>query len=94
VSASIAKTTGGKAEYIKTRAQDDAFYEKLITDYLTEFKSATREDINTLLMDKLSQGLTAKQKDTKIGHILTNMRRRGVIINKGVRKVPDWRLAE
>jgi len=56
VSASVAKATENKAGYIKTRAQDDAFYAKLITDYLSKFDKASRKDIDVLLFEKLSDG--------------------------------------
>ena len=42
-----------KTDYIGTRAQDDDYYDKLTTDYLTLKGSASRAKINKLLMDKL-----------------------------------------
>lgn len=48
VSASVAKATASKADYIRTRAQDDEFYAKLLTDYLEKFGEATRTEINQL----------------------------------------------
>jgi ATP-dependent DNA helicase RecG len=58
VSAAVAKITANKAAYIRTRAQDDEFYAKLLTDYLTKFEKASRAEINQLLLDKLSDALT------------------------------------
>ena len=52
VSASVAKVTASKADYIRTRAQDDDYYGKLITDYLRKIERAPREDIDKLLKDK------------------------------------------
>ena len=66
--------TASKADYIRTRTQDDEFYAKLITDYLVKFGSASRKEIDTLLLDKLSDALDAEQKENKIGNLLTNMR--------------------
>jgi len=94
VSAAVAKVTTGKADYIRTRAQDDEFYAKLLTDYLKKFGDASRTDINKLLRDKLSDGLNEAQKITKISNLLTKLRRRGAIINKGNDHVPRWVLAE
>jgi ATP-dependent DNA helicase RecG len=94
VSAAVAAATGGKAEYIRNRRQDDAHYTKLITDYLSQFGQATRAEINTLLLSKLSDALTDEQKDNKIANLLTNLRRNGRICNAGSRGHPIWRLAE
>lgn len=94
VSASVARATATKAEYIKTRAQDDEFYHKLVRDYLTNFQSATRSEIDQLLWDKLSDALDDQQKTNKISNLLTNMRRASVIRNTGSKKAPLWQLAE
>ncbi|WP_280553454.1 RNA-binding domain-containing protein [Halomonas sp. 25-S5] len=94
VSASVAKATGNMADYIRTRAQDDEFYAKLITDYLQQSGQASRADIDKLLVDKLSDALTPDQKQRKIGNLLTKLRRRGRILNAGSRGKPEWKLAE
>jgi len=94
VSAKIAQATSTKAQYIKTRAQDDEFYKKQIIDFLKEFGVASREDVEELLWDKLSDALGQKQKTDKISNLLTNLRRSGKIRNKGSRKKPEWKLAE
>jgi ATP-dependent DNA helicase RecG len=94
VSAVVAKVTADKAEYIRTRAQDDAFYTKLLTDYLAEFGKASRQEINNLLWDKLSDALDDEQKSNKVANLLTNLRRSGRIRNTGSRKAPQWELAE
>ena len=94
VSASVAKVTASKAEYIRTRAQDDDYYCKLITDFIRKFGKASRDDINKLLLDKLSDALDVGQKRNKIANLLTKMRRNGQIENKGSRTAPEWHLAE
>ncbi|UXZ55632.1 putative DNA binding domain-containing protein [Halomonas sp. 7T] len=94
VSAQVAGAISKKAGYIKTRAQDDEFYAKLLTDYLQKFGQANRADINELLMDKLSDGLSDKQKYNKVSSLLTKLRRRGVIVNRGSDTAPCWHLAE
>ncbi len=92
VAANIAAVTASKAEYIRMRAQDDEHYMKLITDYLTKFKSASRHDIDSLIKDKLSDALSDDQKSNKISNLLTKMRRGGVIDNSGSRSQPRWEL--
>lgn len=94
VSATVAAATASKAAYIRTRAQDDEFYAKLLTDYLGTYGEATRAEINQLLLPKLSEVLTNVQKDNKIANLLTNLRRGGRIRNTGTRGQPSWKLAE
>lgn len=94
VSATIAAATASRADYIRTRALDDDYYKKLITDYLAEFKKASRKEIDNFLRDKLSDALNDYQKSRKIGNLLTNLRRAGKIENAGSRKAPEWRLVE
>ncbi|MCQ4254562.1 RNA-binding domain-containing protein [Stutzerimonas stutzeri] len=94
VSASIAKATASKAEYIRTRGLDDGHYKQLIIDLLTQFGSASRQDIDRLLLSKLSDALDEQQKLNKVGNLLTSLRRAGRITNSGPRKAPLWVLAE
>lgn len=94
ISAAVAQTTGAKAKYIRTRAQNDAFYTKLITDYIQKFGKASRRDINDLLSGKLSEALNDEQKERKIGNLLTKMRRNGQIQNLGARRTPEWHLVK
>lgn len=94
VSATVAKVTANKADYIHMRAQDDDYYAKLIMDYLTKFNHASRADIDALILVKLSDVLNAEQKKNKIGNLLTNLRRAGKIKNTGPKKTPRWEIAE
>lgn len=93
VSASVAMATGNRADYIRTRAQDDAFYTRLIVDLLRTFGEAPRAEIDKLLLPKLSDALDADQKRNKVSNLLSNLRRAGVIRNAGARKAPRWVLA-
>ena len=94
VSAVVAAATDHKAEYIRTRAQHDSHYAKLITDYIQKFGKASRQEIDTLLWKNLSEALDDYQKSRKIGNLLTNLRRSGHISNAGARGKPVWQLAE
>ncbi|MBC6440050.1 MAG: putative DNA binding domain-containing protein [Rhodospirillales bacterium] len=94
VSAKVAAATASKAEYIRTRAQDDAYYARLLSDYLGKFGKADRAEIDRLLTGKLSDALSPEQKRVKISNLLTKLRRQGLIFNAGVRRKPEWRLAE
>jgi ATP-dependent DNA helicase RecG len=50
VTSGIASITDEKAKYIKYRAFNEAHYRKMVLDYLREFGSATRKDIDELLL--------------------------------------------
>lgn len=94
VSASVAKVAATKADYIRTRAQDDEFYKKQVLDYLQKFGSATRKEIDDLILIKLSDALNDDQKADKVSNLLSAMRRGGLITNTGSRGHPQWVLAE
>lgn len=94
ISAAVASVTDQKAEYIRMRAQDDAFYAKLVLDFIEKFGSATRKDINSLLFSKLSELLSEKQKTIKINSLITKMRRSALIENEGSDKKSVWKITK
>jgi putative ATP-dependent DNA helicase len=89
----VAAATGAMADYIRTRPQADAHYAALLTDFLRVQGYANRSDVETLLRPALSEALTEQQKATKITNLLTKLRRRGVIVNRGTRTKPRWELS-
>jgi len=95
VSAKIVAVTGRKATYIKHRAFDKAHYKKMIIDYLKEFRRAKREDIEQLLMDKLSDALSHDQKKNRVGNLLFEMAHKDKeIVAIGPRKSALWQLSD
>lgn len=90
ISAKVANVTDKKAQYIKNRAFDDSHYEKLILNFIDKYGSATRKDIDELIIDKLPEFLNNTQKRNKIGNILGKMKRSEVIENQGTYKKPKW----
>lgn len=90
----VVAVTGSKTSYIRTRSQDDAFYAKLLTDYLQKFGGPSRAEINELLLSKLSDALGQEQKVRKINNLLTKLHRAGVLLNTGSDRAPNWVLAE
>ena len=92
VSANIADATDDKATYIKNRAFDKAYYKKLVLEYLTEYDKASRSEIDELLLDKLSNVLSEKQKRTKIKNLIFEMSKKDeTIYNKSISKSnPMW----
>lgn len=93
VSSVVAAATDTMAQYVRTRGQSDDFYAKLLLDYLTVAGEASRQDVNDLLWDKLSDALDEKQKQNKVMNLLTKMRQRGQIRNVGTRAQSRWMLS-
>jgi ATP-dependent DNA helicase RecG len=93
VTADVAAVTGNKADYIRTRAQDDAHYSALVLNYLKQYGGATRGEIDDLLGKYLNEGLLPQQKRNKVTNLLAKMRRAGQIHNAGSRPNPRWQLS-
>ncbi len=91
VAAKIAAVTGDKAIYIKNRAFDKEHYKKMIIAFIKEYGTASRQDINNLIIDKLSDALNEKQKRNKITNLLSEMAKKDKTIkNNGSDKKPNW----
>ncbi|HDH06367.1 MAG TPA: transcriptional regulator [Nitrospirae bacterium] len=91
VTAKIAAITGDKSTYIKHRAFDDQHYKEMIIAFIKQYGSASRKDINDLLLNKLSGALDQKQKFSKIHNLLYEMSKNDKsIINQGSRKRSRW----
>jgi ATP-dependent DNA helicase RecG len=80
--------------FIKTRAQDDGYYMKLVTDFIKKFGKVSRKDIDKLLNGKLSDALDIEQKNKKTRNLLTKIHRSKMILNKGSRTSSEWIIAE
>jgi len=94
VSAGLARMTDQQAEVIATRRQDNLFLGKLVVDYLTEYGSATRPEIDDLLGDKVGGGMTPSQARRRIAHLLTSMRLAGRIRIDHPGRGGRWTLTE
>ncbi len=92
VSAAIAAATDTRAEYIKMRAFDKEHYAIMVVAYLEKFGEATREDIDKLLLDKLSDALDEDQKRNFITNMMQEMRKDRVIVKAGANRWSKWRL--
>lgn len=91
VTAGIAAATGDKSSYIRYRAFDDAHYKKMITAFIKKYGSASRKEIDDLLIDKLSDALEEKQKRNKIHNLLHEMYKKdGIIRNTGSKRKSKW----
>ena len=90
VAAHIAATTGDMAQYIKNRAFDDDHYKKMIIQFINKYGHASREDIDQLLMEKLSDVLSETQKRNKIKNFLWTLAQEGKIRNDGNNRRSKW----
>lgn len=63
-----------KRQYVKNKSFDDDYFRKLILNYLEKFETASRNDIDLLLEDKLSDVLNEKQKKNKIDYLMKRLR--------------------
>jgi ATP-dependent DNA helicase RecG len=95
VSSVVAVSVSDKARYIQNRAFDNQHYKNLIIAFIKEYGSATRQEIDSLLIDKLSNVLDTKQKRTKIRNLLHIMSKNDKsIVYKGLGTKSIWFLAE
>jgi len=95
ISAAIAGSIDEKAQYIKNKGFNDAYYRKLIVDYLKKYGKAQKSDIRSLLIDKLPDVLSGEQKENKIRNILYMMNTSGIIHRDSPnRRMANWLLTE
>ena len=90
ISKKIAEKTGEITQYIKNRGLDNDYYKNLIKVLLKEHPNSSRKDIDDLIMDKLPNVLTEKQKKKKIENILSAMSKNKLIENRGNDRNPRW----
>lgn len=86
VSAEVAAATESRADYIKKRAFDKGHYKTMVLAYLEKFGEAKREDLNKLLLGKLSDALQEPQKRNFIMNLLQEMRRERAIRPVGAKR--------
>ncbi|MEG2458007.1 MAG: putative DNA binding domain-containing protein [Bacilli bacterium] len=96
VTSTIAAVTDKKAQYIKNRAFDKEYYKNLIIEYLKQYRVATRNDIESLLNDKLPDFMDDKQKYDKISNIIRELsKKENRIVNTSKStKYSEWILSK
>ena len=90
----VLQTAGMKAEYTKNKGLTNKYYRDLVITALKQHKTMTRKDINDLLLKKLPEFMSEKQKISKIGNLLTSLRTENLIENAGSDHQPIWKLRE
>ena len=83
-----------KAQYVKQRGFDDEHYKNMIIEYVKTYGSATRKDVDLLLLGKLPDVLSDIQKKYKIGNLLGAMRKAGNLKNIGKKSKPKYILVD
>ena len=79
IAKTIAGKMGKKAEYTRNKGLDENFYMEMIIKLIDQHKKVSRNDVDELLLAKLPEALNEKQKLTKIGHILSKLKKQGKI---------------
>jgi len=96
VSSGVAQVTGKKVEYTRNKAFDRQYYKDLILEFLRQHGEATPQDVQKLLIDKLSDLLNEKKRKDRIRTLLNEMSTDDkTIYNAGKRGLgARWRLCE
>jgi ATP-dependent DNA helicase RecG len=89
ISAHIAEATNQKAEYTRNKGLDKEVLMSFIMKHIGHYGFATREEIDTLLLDKLPDYMDSKQRKKKIENILQEMKK-DKIRNSGTSRFPKW----
>lgn len=91
ISSKVAKATDEKGDYIKMRGFKDDHYKKMILNYLGKYNSASKRDLEKLILDILPEVLDEQQKNNKLRNILYAMSKRDTSIkNIGTNRKPIW----
>jgi ATP-dependent DNA helicase RecG len=92
VSAAVAAATETVVDYLKKRGIDKAYCQKMVTELLQKQGQARRQDIDNLLLAKLSDALDEDQKRNFIMNLLQEMRRNWVVKVNGKGPGAIWEL--
>jgi ATP-dependent DNA helicase RecG len=92
VSAKVAAATGEKAAYSKNRAFDKQHYRGMIVAFLQKFGEASSAELEGLLVGKISDVLTEKQKRDFVNNRLQGMKREALLEVDGATRWARWRL--
>lgn len=94
IAGKIAGLTGQKARHIKDRGLDKKYYLDMICALVREHGPVDRKDVDAVLMKKLPEVLSDKQKREKIHNLLAELARTRKIKNSGSRSKPKWEINE
>jgi ATP-dependent DNA helicase RecG len=78
VSAKIADATNTRPEYTRNKGLDDHYYKTFVLKHIRKFRSVPASEVRALLLDKLPNSLTERQKLAKVKNLLTALRMTGL----------------
>lgn len=81
-----------KAKYIKNKAFEDQYLKDLIMKMFEKYSLATREAVNELLRNKLSDTLSEEQKMNKVKNLLKLLAKEGKIICTKIGSKSEWKI--
>ena len=90
----VARAIGDTGRHIRERGFDKQYYLDLILVLVREHGPVVRKEVDEVLVPKLPDRLTEKQKGRKVHNLMQELRRSGRIINQGTRAHPRWVLPE
>ena len=94
ISSSVALNTNETELYIKNRGLNDEHYKKLILDYIKQYGSATKANIDHLILDILPSNLDEKQRANKVRNLVYALSKKDkLIVNQGTIRFPKWILS-
>lgn len=90
VAGAIARVAGEAGRHIRERGLEKKYYLELIQELVRRHQPVERKDVDQLLLTKLPDRLTSEQKRRKVQNLLQELRRAGLIDNRGTRSKPQW----
>lgn len=94
ISAEVAQATGKEAEYMRRKEKSGTHYQALLIDFIQKFPGISRSKINEFMLEEICGDLDENQKKNKITNILTVLRKKGKIENRGTDTGPRWFLID
>jgi ATP-dependent DNA helicase RecG len=95
ISAQVSEIIDEKAQYIKNKGFDDDYYKQMIVEYLTQFGSGKKKDFMGLLLSKLPDVLSEKQKEYKVQNLLKSLKNSGFIqVDSENSRAASWVLSK
>lgn len=90
----VAQQLNQKTDYSNNKGFEDSYYCDLILKALAEHHSLSKQEITKLLWKKLPDILNEDQKRSKIGNLLTKLRKQDKIVNRSRGIHSEWYLKE
>ncbi|MCM1178334.1 MAG: hypothetical protein NC308_02810 [Clostridium sp.] len=90
IAKSVAQSVDQKIEYSRHKGLDAKSCEAMLLDALRDHGKLTRQEIDQLLWDVLSDKLDDKQRKSKIGNLLSKLKAKGLVSNSTRGNISEW----